>query len=183
MSERFVTIRKVVDSVEAEMLVDLLAQEGIAANAPGAAHASLMGNIGTTLLGVPLMVPESRAEEAKAIIAALREYDELDPEDQPLPEVSAAEGPYRGGTVDDGSPPRKKVTALAVALVLPMIVGAFGAGHFYVHRYKTGFVFLGLGWASVLGATAGLGELIAALPILIALDAWLAMRAIDAQKS
>jgi len=182
MSDRFVSIRKVADPVEADMLVDLLSQEGIPAHTPGAGQAGYLGNIAAATFEVRLMVPEDRAEEAKAIISALREFDEIDPEDQMPKEISDTDGPYRGGARTDGLPPRKKLTALAAAIVLPMIIGAFGAGHFYARDYQRGFLLLALAWLCIVLSVVWFAPLIAGVPIVVALDAWLAMKLIDSQE-
>ena len=179
--ELFVTIRKVADPVEAEMLVDLLSQEGIPASTPGAGQAGYLGNIAAATFMVPLQVPERDAERAREIISALREFDEIDPEDAPLPEMKEKDGPYRGGVVHEDPAPRKKVTAIAAAIVLPMIIGAFGAGHFYVRRYSTGFILLAVAWGAIVSSVVGAGWAIGVLPIVVAFDAWGATRVIDEQ--
>ncbi|MCA9610956.1 MAG: DUF2007 domain-containing protein [Myxococcales bacterium] len=180
--DRFVTIKQISDPVEAEMLVDLLAQEGIPANTPGNAQAGYLGPLAATTFMVPLQVPAREAERARAILAALEDYDEVVPGEAPLPAVSEDDGPYRGRVVSEDPPPRKKLTAVAAAVVLPMILGAFGAGHFYARRYGRGFALLAVAWGSIVLAISGVGAAVAALPLVVALDAWGAARAIDADQ-
>lgn len=147
----FVTIRQVADPVEAEMLVDLLAQEGITAHVPGKEHNAMMGGLIASALQVPLKVPEDQAERAIEIISALEEYDEVDPHDAGpnAPEAMELEGngPYRGGLAQrDATPPRKKRVAIAAGLFLPLVFGAFGGAHFYVRSYPRGFGLMATAW-------------------------------------
>lgn len=178
-ADRFVTIKQITDPVEAEMLVDLLAQEGIPASTPGNAQPAYLGPLAASTFMVPLQVPARDAERARAILGALDEYDEVVPGEAPPPPVSDDDGPYRGRVISDDLPPRKKLTAVAAAVLLPMILGAFGAGHFYARRYGRGFTLLAVAWGAIGLAIAGLGPAIAALPVVVALDAWGATRAID----
>ncbi|MBX3273370.1 MAG: DUF2007 domain-containing protein [Sandaracinaceae bacterium] len=177
---RFVTLKQVGDPVEAEMLVDLLRQEGIAASTPGAGQAAYLGHIAAATFQVPLQVPARDAERAREILGALEDYDEVEPEDVPAPPLSDDDGPYRGRVRSDEPPPRKKLTAIAAAVLLPLILGAFGAGHFYVRRHGAGFVLLALGWGCIALAIAGVGPALVGLPVIVALDAWGAARATDA---
>jgi len=145
------TIRHVSDPVEAEMLVDLLSQEGIRATVPGNEHNALMGGALGAALNVPLRVRADQADEARAILSALDDYDEVDPHDAApnAPDASEMEGggPYRGARrIEDTTPPRKKGVAMAVGICLPLIFGAFGAAHFYVRSYGRGFGLLATAW-------------------------------------
>lgn len=175
---RFITIRRVHDAVEAEMLVDLLAQEGISASTPGAAQSGYLGHIAAAVFEVPLQVREQDAERAREIIAALRDYDEIVPEDVVAPEVSEDDGPYRGGQLESSDPPRNKRTAAAVAIILPMVLGIFGAGHFYVRQYTRGFILLVSAWLLIGAAIEVKGAFVAALPLVILLDVWGALAVI-----
>mgnify|MGYP001592434521 CR=1 FL=1 len=177
--ERFITIRKVHDAVEAEMLVDLLAQEGIVASTPGAAQSGYLGHIAAAVFETPLQVRERDAARAREIIAALRDYDEIVPEDVVAPSISDDDGPYRGAHIEPSGPPRKKLTAAAAAILMPMILGLFGAGHFYVREHVRGFLLLSSAWLLIAGAILLDGAIVAAIPLVIALDVWGAMAAID----
>ena len=183
MSGRFVTIRKVHDAVEAEMLVDLLEQEGIAASTPGAAQAGYLGNIAAAVMETPLQVLEEDADRARAIIGALEDFDEIVPEDVRPPEMDERDGPYRGGSRDDGElPPRKKITAVAAALIMPSVIGAFGAGHFYTREYKLGFILLFGAWLCILSGLVAHPALIFLVPVIVAFDIWGALKIIDRQR-
>ncbi len=145
-----VTIRHVSDPIEANMLVDLLDQEGIAAFTPGNEHNALMGGLLGGVLNVPIRVDESQAERAIEILDALDEYDEVDDVDAvPTARDAAAReggGPYRGATTPTVPTDRKKSVAIAAALLFPCMCGAFGAGHFYVRQYQRGFIVLAFAW-------------------------------------
>ena len=177
----FVTIKKVTDVVEAEMLVDLLEKEGIPASTPGAAQAGYLGNIAAGVMETPLRVRESDAERARAIIDALEEFDEIVPEDVHAPEMDARDGPYRGGRDDEGPAPRKKITAVSAAIVLPMILGAFGAGHFYVREHKLGFILLLGAWLCIMSTLVVHPLTLLGLPVIVLYDIWGALRVIDRQ--
>jgi hypothetical protein len=158
--DRFVTLRIARDPVEAEMLRDVLEQEGIPATTQGAMHAQLLGAAGG-VLSVPLQVPASMLEEARQIIDALDNFDALLPDGDDGIAVPADEmdrrqerleqledgqttgvGPYRAGpseleSSERGDTPdrRRKLVAGAVALIL-----TFGSGHFYARDHRTGLV-------------------------------------------
>jgi len=154
------------------MLVELLGQEGIAARTPGAGQAGLMGNLSKASFKVPLMVPADRADEAKLIVEALVDYEPPDSHEEAIDEE------------DDGPAPRKKFLAVTIAVVLPFVVLAYGAGHFYARQYGMGFLFLAVGWLCVaLYWTTGHPVLLLALGLTIAADAWLAVRVIDRQNA
>ncbi len=173
-SDRFITLRHVGDPVEAEMLRDLLEQEGIPATVQGTNHSALLGGLGAAALRVPLQVPERDAERAREILSALEEYDEVEPaEARSAPdalEMTSGEGPYRSHAPPEAPPPRRRVVAVFVSLFLPMVVGAFGAGHFYVRSYMSGFILLTLGWTAVIAGFGGVRAAWLGIPIVVALD-------------
>src|SRR5688572_12711928 len=122
--ERFVTIRHVADPVQAEMLKDLLEQEGITALIPGNAHNAMVGGLMSQALQVPLQVRERDAERAREVIDALEEFDSVEPSDAvtapDVSEMTAGAGPYRGAALEEDRPPeRKVVVAIAAALIMP----------------------------------------------------------------
>jgi TM2 domain-containing membrane protein YozV len=144
-----------------------------------------MGGLIASALRVPLKVPEDQVERACAVLSALDEYDEIDPHDAPSNAPSAAElahdGPYRGGPMatDDALPPRKKSVAVAAAILLPMVVGAFGAGHFYVREYAKGLGLLATAWVFAFIGING-NPLAWAVPLLVvAADIYGALTVID----
>lgn len=184
-SDRFVTLRHVADPVEAEMLRDLLEQEGIGATVPGNHHSALLGTLGAAALQVPLQVREKDLERAREILDALHEYDEADPIESvptaPDPsEMKSGDGPYRAAALAEGVPPRRKIVAAFAALVLPMVIGAFGAGHFYVRSYGRGFALLALGWTCAILGIAGTSAAWIGVPIVMALDLAGALGRVDA---
>ncbi len=188
MSDDLVTLRRVGDPVEAKMLVDLLAQEDIVAIVPGNEHNAMMGGLLSGALNVPLMVSKEDAERAEAILGALDDYDEVDPEDAPpsAPDLARedAGGPYRGGAPDDrGPPPRKKIVAIAAALIMPGVLAAFGSGHFYARSYARGFGLLAIAWTCLFLAISGRTLFILGLPAVVLADIVGALAIIDRQNA
>lgn len=183
----FVTIKKVSDPVEAEMLKDLLAKEGIVATIQGSTHGAMLGPIGTALLQVPLQVHEADAERARAVLDALLDYDEVEPSDAPLPDENAprtGHGPYRETAIEDEAPRRKKHIAIAAALILPIITGlVYGGGHFYAREWLRGFILLTSAWLCfALGFSGIARQALIGLPIIVLLDAagaYFAIRSAD----
>ena len=174
---RFVTIRKVADPLEAEMLKDLLEQEGIPATIQGTNHSAFYGGALASAPEVPLLVPEEHAERALAIIGALSDFEPIEPQMEERAPVAPGDergaGPYRsGGLTEPKLPPRKMLVAIAAALIIPLVIMGFGAGHFYARSYPRGFVLLFLGWTSVVMLfSGGYAWPVYAIPILILLDA------------
>lgn len=173
--ERFVTIRRVSDPVEAEMLKHLLEQEGIAATIQGNAHAAMLGGLGSAVLDVPLQVLESDAERARAVIDALHDYDSVDASDTVTApdqsEMTAGAGPYRGAALEEPVPDRKIMVAIAAALIIPLVIAIFGAGHFYARSHARGFMLLASGWGLVLLGFGGRPWAFFLLPVVMLLDA------------
>lgn len=145
-NDDFTTIAELHDPVRAEIIKDLLGQEGIPVQLPGLEHRSLMG--GAAFLTLSLKVPRSRVEEAVELIEALEDPDaEIDVEDEaelglrPSPDMSntGSDGPYRGhvGGHAEVERPRLKRVASFAGLVL-----TFGAAHFYAQHPRTGLVLL-----------------------------------------
>lgn len=136
--DRFVTIATIQDPVRAEVLKDLLAQEGIEATIAGANHSALFGQVGA-FVTIHLQVLESRAVEATELIEALDEEDvELVDEDEasllrtadhadygdPRAVHDAGAGPYREGPPkyaiekSKGSVAGTVITGVALALAI-----------------------------------------------------------------
>lgn len=193
--DEFVTILELSDPVHAEIIRDVLAQEGILATIPGSMHSSMLGAAGRAFLQIRVQVPASRAAEARAIVDALEEYDEVLPDGEEGAAISAeemerrlaredaeaeeGEGPYRRGPiVEPGYERRTKRVAIFCGLAL-----SFGAAHFYARESGPA---LGLLIAEVLlfgFAIAGYGAAILGVPLLVLIDVWGAMRAIDRQNA
>lgn len=181
MSDRFVTIRTLYDPLEAETLKALLEQEGIVATIQGAHHSALYGGLLASALRVPLQVRESDAERAREIIDALHDFDSADEEGHA---PSAGDGPYRASAAPaDEPPPRKVMVAVAAALVMPCVILLFGAGHFYVRSHLRGVALLLSAWtALLLFFRQDLGIALAALPVVMLLDAFGAARLIHGRR-
>jgi len=175
-----VTLRRVGDPVEAQMLVDLLREEGIVAITPGNEHNAMMGGLLAGALDVPLKVPPEDAERARAILSALEEYDEVDPEDAaPSAREAAGGGPYRGASEPEGPTPRKKTVAVAAALIMPGVIGAFGSGHFYVRSWARGFALLAIAWLCAILGMSGQAWAWLGLPLVVAYDIFGALSVIS----
>lgn len=174
MADRFVTIRTVHDPLEAETLKALLEEEGIPTTIQGSHHSALYGGLLASALRVPLQVPESDAERARAILDALHDFEPVDPLDDPPPSVADPDaGPYRtSAAIADAPTPRKVSVAIAAALVMPCVILLFGAGHFYVRSRLRGVALLMTGWTLLLlFVMRGVHIALVALPLVVALDA------------
>ncbi|RLB56593.1 MAG: hypothetical protein DRJ42_02900 [Deltaproteobacteria bacterium] len=136
--DRFVTIATIQDPVRAEVLKDILAQEGIEATIAGANHSALFGQVGA-FVTIHLQVLESRAVEASELIEALDEEDvELVDDDEasflrtadhadygdPRAIHDAGAGPYREGPPKRGADEPKRsfggtvIAGVALTLVI-----------------------------------------------------------------
>lgn len=190
MSGRFITIRHVADPVEAEMLADLLQQEGIPTTIPGNNHSAMLGGgLAAAAFRVPLQVPEEEAERARAILGALEEYDEVDPaldaRARTAPDVddmTSGDGPFRSTELEAPPPDRKRGVAVGAAIVLPMMLAAFGAGHFYARSYGRGFVLLAIGWSLGIVGLQGFELAWLGLPAVVLADAIGAVKVIEARR-
>lgn len=169
------------------MLADLLRQEGIPTTISGNHHSAMLGGLAAAAIRVPLQVPESEAERARAILGALEEYDEVEPgldvrTAPDVEEMTSGEGPFRSTRLEEPPSDRKKRVAVLAAIILPMMLAAFGAGHFYARSYGRGFALLGTGWALAFFAVQGHQVALLGLPLVVAADALGAVRVIDARR-
>lgn len=174
MADRFVTIRTLHDPLEAETLKALLEGEGIPTTIQGSHHSALYGGLLASALHVPLQVPESQAERARAILDALHDFEPVEPLDvPPRTVVDPGAGPYRSSAaIPDPPTPRKMSVAIAAALVMPCVIVLFGAGHFYVRSRLRGVALLMTGWtALLLFVMRDMHMALAVLPLVVALDA------------
>ena len=146
---RFVTITTTWDPVRAEVVKDILAQEGIAATIAGANHNALLGAAGA-LIEIRVQVPEDQAVRASEIVSA------MDDEEQVLVDESeearalasyehagsgaalAGEGPYRRAPARV-RPERPRLKRVAAFLALAV---TFGTGHFYAGAPLSGLALL-----------------------------------------
>ena len=187
----FVTIRIAGDPLEAQMLRDVLSQEGIEATIPGAYHGALLGAAGA-LIRIPVQVRRSQAEEAACIVEAIDEYDAVLPDGEEGPAVPAEEmerrlaladaqdegqGPYRAGPIVREAPERPRLKRVAV---IASVVLTFGAGHFYARDTRGGLLLLLSELVVLLLAMGGHApQAMGALPILVIADVVGAMGAVD----
>jgi hypothetical protein len=90
-TDAFVTLVRLSSSLEAEMVKNLLEEEGIPVLVAGGATTTLFSGLGTALSHVELQVPEDRLAEAERVLAAATpkptysgDYDpDLTPDDDP----------------------------------------------------------------------------------------------------
>ena len=81
-------------------------------------------------------------------------------------------------STNDAPPPRKRLTAVAAAIVLPGVIGAFGAGHFYAREYRTGFLLLAVAWLGIACGAAADPAFFLIAPLVVLADAVGAVRTI-----
>jgi len=189
--EPFVTLMRTTDPVRAEVIRDLLEQEGIPVAMTGQHHNALLGGAGF-LIEIPIQVPRDRADEAADIINALDDESSVMVDEHGQPTDIAADadtetdfaheakreegaGPYR-------SAPRRRPRAerprlKRVAAFLASAIG-LGTGHHYTREYTSGAILT----LSELGAFfVGLETPAAllAIPMLRAIDLVGSLRACD----
>jgi hypothetical protein len=166
--ETLVTVETLQDPVQARMHRDLLEQEGIEVLLPGVEHRGMLGMVGA-YVAIPVRVPESQAERAREILAALTAESAtlVDESDVGGTGATAEDGGRDASGVDGaeteafGGPgkqatgrekpasPRLKRVATFIAFVMP-----FGAAHMYLNDYRNGFL-LAFSQAFALGVTMG----------------------------
>ncbi|MBI2896010.1 MAG: DUF2007 domain-containing protein [Deltaproteobacteria bacterium] len=133
MGDHFVVVHRTFDPIEVEVVLDLLAQNGIDARGLGTRHGALIG-VGQGILEQRVEVPEDRAAEAAELIAAF-----LRPEQPVEPEPTAAEPeqpapPKREATTEPEEPRLRPILAAGAVLAI------FGGSHFYARRTVSGLV-------------------------------------------
>jgi hypothetical protein len=154
MDDDFVTVGRLHDEMLARIVKDLLEGEGIPVLLPGIEHRGMLGYAGA-FLEIPVQVPKSRAEEAKALLETIEDADAEDgAQATPLPLDPSLEGlaphgpggPYREAQAgsDDLVRHRRESVAALTALLL-----GFGTGHFYAQDSRQGLhlaLVEALGW-------------------------------------
>lgn len=173
-----VTIRQVQNALEADMLTELLAGEGIVAVTPGATHDHMLGGLLGPALQIPLKVARRDADRARRILDALVEHDGVDEDDLPsrIPNEDddlGGDGPYRGGPLPEDELWREKKPhiAVAAALIFPFVLGLAGAGHFYARSHAMGLLLLVSYWVCIGALCSGQVIGLVAIPFIIAMDA------------
>jgi TM2 domain-containing membrane protein YozV len=180
--DRFVTIRRVSSGLEADRLRVLLEDEGIVATTQGAGHSALTGGLMDPILELRLQVPERDAERALEILEALEEPEEPAVAPPGEDDELRGDGPFRSGAITEARSPRKPNVALAAALIVPMFIGVFGAGHFYARRPGRGIALLATAWLAIVAAFAsGHIELCLVAPLVAIVDGFAAASAIRAE--
>lgn len=150
--------------IEAGALREYLADHGVFAYVQGEHHSSMLGQYGSFLIDLRVLVAEDRLDEARELYQAFREADPVDPD-----ELDA-----EAGVVDlDPNPPRAQLVSgggkrPAVAAMLA-IVPSFGFGHFYSGAYGRGLFLAAVQAIGVALLTSdmvlGVGVIVAAMVI------------------
>jgi len=189
--DEFVTVATLYDPVQAEVIRDVLAQEGITATVPGTHHSALYGAAGS-FVELRLQVRAGDADRATDIIAAMDDESSVVVDDsEEAAELSRVEhvdpgsregapggepgaGPYR-------SPPQKKrlrrPRLKRVAAFLSVGV-TFGTGHLYARETLSGAMLTVAELAALFAATTT--PVVAwAIPVLMLVDLVGSMRAVD----
>jgi hypothetical protein len=152
MSENYVIVCRTYDAIQADMLGDLLRENGIAARVLGTRHGALIG-VGQNILQLHIEVPRSQAGEATDFLEAffqgdgadlLREAvgtddaddddddDDDDDGDEDDGDEEAAE-PDLAAPADDARKALRPLFAAGLAL----LASAIGGGHLYGRRFHT----------------------------------------------
>ena len=154
MEENYVTVYRSTNQVEAEIVEDVLRQEGFDPHLIGTRSAALIG-VADAILNLRIEVPAACENEARECLEALLNSSEFaNAHDDADFEVEDGEVLIAGARADEphASPPGTRRAAFMFALIFP------GGSHFYLHRYVTGFVLL----ATIL---CGFGMLVFSVPM------------------
>jgi hypothetical protein len=158
VSDAFETVHTTFDRLEAEMVAEVLVQEGIDARLIGTTGAALIG-VAPHILRLRIEVPCEAAAPAREIVAGLLAPDAATPEAEAAAESESAASPPAEGALgapaaptpaDDGAadapagPPRRRpMLAAGAAFVLP------GGSHVYARHPWSGLV-LAVGYVATL---------------------------------
>jgi hypothetical protein len=131
MSENYVIVCRTYDAVQADMLGDLLRENGIAARVLGTRHGALIG-VGQNILQMHIEVPQSQAGEATDFLEAFFQGEGA----ELLHEATGFEGdeePAEPGVAAPAGGARKALRPLFAA-GLALMASAIGGGHLYGRR-------------------------------------------------
>lgn len=200
MSERFVTLKRLHDPIEAELAVGVLEEAGIPVTASGLNHRAMLGMVGS-FVDITLQVPADRADEARELLDALaadadaEDLDDLDeddpddpddfqdpeddeandPDDEPGYDEDDEEPRPRGARARPSAPPRLKRVAAFAALTL-----TFGGGHFYARSYGRALTLLVAEFlALALGLSGEEAHALYFVPLVIAADLFGSFEAVE----
>ncbi|MEM9188131.1 MAG: DUF2007 domain-containing protein [Myxococcota bacterium] len=186
----FVVVWRTDDPVRADILKDLLEQEGIPVIVPGSMHRGMLGAVGG-LVELSIQVPRSRTAAARDLISSLDRYDAVLPDGDDGPEVPREEmerrldrdseethgaGPYRASGVSVKA--RRDLRLKRVAVFCSLIIG-FGTGHIYARAYRPGFLLLGIQALCVALACSGDIRGVLFVPVVLLADLLGSLRAVD----
>jgi hypothetical protein len=147
MSAGFVTVYQTTDPIQAQMLTDVLVQEGLDARLLGTRNAPLLG-VGQNIIRLRIEVPESQVAAAAALVEAWETAPPL-AEDADVG-AAAYDDEDSDDDADDADDERARVSPIlagGIAFLIP------GAAHIYARRPWTGAALL----AGLVLALVGMG--------------------------
>lgn len=128
MTETYVIVHRTHDAVQADMLGDLLRENGIAARVLGTRHGAVIG-VGQNILQVHIEVPQGQAGEATDFIEAFLQGQGAEDMDEDEDDQA-----------DQAEPARTSEPRPLFAAGMSLMLGAIGGGHFYSRRPWTACV-------------------------------------------
>ena len=193
--EPFVTLLRTTDPVRAEVIRDLLEQEGIPVAMTGQHHNALLGGAGF-LIEIPIQVPRDRVDEAADILNALEDESSVMVDEHGQPTDIAADadtetdfahetkreegaGPYRSAPRRRPGPKQPRLKR--VAAFLASAVG-LGTGHHYTREYTSGAI-LTLSEVAAFFVGMDTPAALLAIPLLRVIDLVGSLRACDRYNS
>lgn len=166
MSNEFVIVYRSTNPIEAEIVEDVLREEGMTPHLIGTRSAALIG-VTDYVLGLRIEVPQHQSEEAVALVEALLNSEEFKAGaiDEPMPQDKL----LLGGNDDDddndddlhqAEEENQTTKKRKIALALPWFIPA--GAHFYLGRTVTGVllcVYMLYGFALLIGAHPQVGAI------------------------
>ncbi|MFT3924186.1 MAG: DUF2007 domain-containing protein [Myxococcales bacterium] len=163
-SDAWITIATLTDPVEAEMLEELLRNEGIPVAMPGLQHRAMLGVLGG-YVSIPVQVPVRESQRARELLAAFRGA----PGSHEEPNESSADTNSGATQAEPATPVRSAKAAAGVAMLGTAVLGSVGAGHLYMRQYAAAAALFVLGWITVISLFAGANTW-PGLPLLVFVD-------------
>jgi hypothetical protein len=131
MSENYVIVCRTYDAVQADMLGDLLRENGIAARVLGTRHGALIG-VGQNILQMHIEVPQSQAGEATDFLESFFQGEGEDLLHEAIGFEDDEERAERGVASSAGD--ARKALRPLFAAGLALMASAIGGGHLYGRR-------------------------------------------------
>jgi hypothetical protein len=141
VADEFQTIHRTSDPIEAEILADLLCQNGIDARVIGTRHGALIG-VAQHILQLRVEVPAHQVKDGCEIVDAYVAEHRADPSEQGAAQAEDEDDEDE----DDEVAHRARLRPLLAAGITPIVPGG---GHFYARRPAAAFVVI-LGYLGAL---------------------------------